>query len=133
MANRLKVAMIQALVTLWRQGWSQRQIARRLGIDRETVGRYVRRLESLASPANLHTGSAAEISPNPANLITGSAATDSGGTGPPLDVPSANPAILITGSGELRANPAKVITGSEAQPTSGRQSRPICQRQTRPF
>jgi DNA-binding transcriptional regulator LsrR (DeoR family) len=42
MANRLKVAMMQVLVTLWRQGWSQRQMARRLGIDRETVARYGR-------------------------------------------------------------------------------------------
>ena len=58
MANRLKVAMIQALVTLWRQGWSQRQIAKRLGVDRDTAGCCVRRLEALANPANVDTGSA---------------------------------------------------------------------------
>ena len=41
MANVLKVAKIQAIVRLWRQGWSLRRIARELGIHRETVSRYV--------------------------------------------------------------------------------------------
>jgi len=75
MANRLKVAMIQALVTLWQQGWSQREIGRKLGVDRETVGRYVRQLRLLANPPSLPTGSAASSDPNPANLLTGSART----------------------------------------------------------
>ena len=44
MANRLKVAMIQTLMTLWRQRWSQRQNAKRLGVDRETVGRDMRQI-----------------------------------------------------------------------------------------
>lgn len=41
MANRLKMAKIQAILELHHRGWSQRRIARELGIDRETVGRYL--------------------------------------------------------------------------------------------
>jgi transposase len=41
MANRLKMAKIQVILELHHRGWSQRRIAQELGIDRETVGRYV--------------------------------------------------------------------------------------------
>jgi biotin operon repressor len=58
MANRLKMAMMQALVALILRGWSQRRIARELGIDRETVARYVQQLRLADSkPAIVHTGS----------------------------------------------------------------------------
>ncbi len=42
MANRLKMAMIQSILTLHLQGWSARRIARELQVNRETVSRYVR-------------------------------------------------------------------------------------------
>jgi transposase len=42
MANRLRMATITAIECLLEQGWSQRRIARELGIDRETVSRYAR-------------------------------------------------------------------------------------------
>ena len=58
MANRLEMAMIQALVALFQRGWSQRRIARELGIDRETVARYAQQLRAAeAKPAIVHTGS----------------------------------------------------------------------------
>ena len=41
MANQLKMALANAILTLQQRGWSQRRIARELGIDRETVARYV--------------------------------------------------------------------------------------------
>ena len=41
MANRLKMAVVHAILTLNELGWSQRRIAQVLGIDRETVARYV--------------------------------------------------------------------------------------------
>ena len=41
MANRLKMARIQSILSLHAQGWSRRRIARELGIDRETVSRYL--------------------------------------------------------------------------------------------
>jgi len=41
MANQLKMAMVNAILTLKQRGWSMRRIARELGIDRSTVKRYV--------------------------------------------------------------------------------------------
>ena len=49
MANRLKMAMVHTIHTLLQRGWSRRRIARALGIDRETVGRYAR-LAAAAPP-----------------------------------------------------------------------------------
>jgi transposase len=40
--NELKLDLQQAIVRLQEKGWSRRAIARELGINRETVGRYLR-------------------------------------------------------------------------------------------
>jgi transposase len=57
MANQLKMAMVNAILTLKQRGWSQRRIARELGIDRETVARYVNLRGSGPKPAtNAPTG-----------------------------------------------------------------------------
>lgn len=53
MVNRLKMAKINAILTLHEQGWSQRKIAEQLGIHRETVARY---LANRAKPAKPSTG-----------------------------------------------------------------------------
>src|SRR5271170_6548831 len=42
MANQLKMAEVQAILALARSGWSNRNIARHLGVHRETVGRHIR-------------------------------------------------------------------------------------------
>ena len=42
MANELKMANIQSILTLNKRGWSNRRIARELGIHRDTVGRHLR-------------------------------------------------------------------------------------------
>jgi len=42
MANQLKMAEVQAILALARSGWSNRNIARQLGVHRETVGRHIR-------------------------------------------------------------------------------------------
>ncbi|KAB2937868.1 MAG: helix-turn-helix domain-containing protein [Phycisphaerae bacterium] len=42
MANRLKMAMMASILTLRRQGLSGRRIADLLGVNRETVSRYLR-------------------------------------------------------------------------------------------
>lgn len=46
MANELKMAEKEAILRLYRGGWSRRRIARELGHDRETVNRYIRLEES---------------------------------------------------------------------------------------
>ena len=63
MANQLKMADIQAILVLKRRGWSDRRIARELGVHRETVSRYVRL--NFSKPAtNPPTGSEAAQSDN---------------------------------------------------------------------
>jgi len=43
MANRIKMANVQAILTLHQNNnWSNRRIARELGVNRDTVDRYVR-------------------------------------------------------------------------------------------
>ncbi len=51
MANQLKMAVAQAILTLQGLGWSQRRIAQELGIDRETVARYVHSPPADSKPA----------------------------------------------------------------------------------
>ena len=59
MANLLTMAIIETIYTLHQRGWSQRRIARELGVNRETVARYIARTQT-AKPANAPIGSEAE-------------------------------------------------------------------------
>jgi transposase len=52
MSNRLKVAMIDLVLSLHRKGWSQRRIAAELEINRETVARYLKQATAAPKPAN---------------------------------------------------------------------------------
>src|SRR6266849_1996366 len=95
--NQLKMDIQQAISTLSRSGWSQRRIARELGIDRETVARY-RRLAHGAEepkPAISPTGSEAIPEANPAIVPPGSEETVVSASSPRA---AANPAISPTGS-----------------------------------
>jgi transposase len=93
MSNQLKVVMIETILSLHQRGWSQRRIARELGIDRETVARYLRHVPRPAKPAIAPTGSAGldghakpaiapigstlgEDTSNPANAPIGSSRPD---------------------------------------------------------
>ena len=99
MANLLKMAKVQSILSLHAQGWPQRRIARELGIARETVRKYVEQRFCEAKPANAPTGSAgskpatlAEIpaaDPKPAHAPIGAAA----------DPATPKPANAPTGSG----------------------------------
>ena len=40
--NQLKLSQQQSILTLHKAGWSNRAIARELGLNRETVGKYLR-------------------------------------------------------------------------------------------
>jgi transposase len=65
MANRLNVAEAHSIVALYERGWSCRRIGRVLGIDRETVGNYVRAAQARAAagakPAKAPLGSGAMV------------------------------------------------------------------------
>jgi transposase len=49
MANRLSMAKVNAILSLHRSGHSNRRIAKLLGVDRETVGKYVEAAENQPS------------------------------------------------------------------------------------
>jgi IS30 family transposase len=67
MSNVLKVSLQTTIYSLADRGWSQRRIASELGINRETVRRYLR----LAKPAISIAGSEEEADRKPAISITG--------------------------------------------------------------
>ena len=70
MANHIKVATAQSILTLRQQGWSYRRIARTLGIHRETVARHV----SLAEARDRSLAEARDRSlarPKPAKVSPG--------------------------------------------------------------
>jgi transposase len=95
--NQLKMDIQQAISALSRGGWSQRRIARELGVDRETVARYRRlaRQAEESKPAIPPAGSGVGSEPNPAIVPAGPASVSvsaSSSTAP------ANPAISPTGS-----------------------------------
>jgi len=68
--NILNVNIQHSISTLAANGWSRRRIARELGINRETVGRYLSLAQS--KPAIPLTGKGAEAESKPAISLTGS-------------------------------------------------------------
>jgi transposase len=56
MSNVLEMAKIQSIQSLHAAGWSQRRIARELGVDRGTVAKHLRPLPSDSKPAIPPTG-----------------------------------------------------------------------------
>lgn len=65
MANRLKMAKVHSIQTLHARGWSQRRIARELGIHRETVARYVQLATGGQRDGPESPGEARQNRPNP--------------------------------------------------------------------
>jgi transposase len=101
MANALKMALIEAILSLRRRGWSRRRIARELGIDRETVTRHLRAAAEPSKPANAPpgpTGSAAD--PKPANAPIGS--EPNAGASKPANAPTGSE---VPGTDVVRASP----------------------------
>jgi IS30 family transposase len=62
--NQLDVSLQHSIATLTAKGWSARKVARELGVDRETVSRYLR-LDT-SKPAIPPAGSQSLSEPNPA-------------------------------------------------------------------
>lgn len=67
MANRLSMALIHSIWTLHQSGHSNRKIAQLLGVDRDTVAKYIRQRQN---PPNAPTGSETANShqPGPASV-----------------------------------------------------------------
>jgi transposase len=101
MANRLEMANIQAILQLHALQWSQRRIARRLGVDRATVAKTIRSAQAAPKPAIAPSGSegakpaTCAPSPGPGLSATAQAEAPSGESTHPLDP---KPAIAPSGS-----------------------------------
>jgi len=65
MANQIRMAQVHAIQVLRDQGWSERRIARELGIHRDTVARYLRLRRAGPSPDT------PDPPAKPAKVITG--------------------------------------------------------------
>jgi transposase len=77
MSNLLQVAVIDTILSLHQRGWSQRRIARELGVHRETVARHLRQLPPAPIPATAPIGSAGTATDSkPAIAPIGSSAPD---------------------------------------------------------
>lgn len=121
MANVLEMAIIQAIQQLHAAKWSQRRIARELGIDRGAVARCLRALQSDPKPAIPPTGS---DGPKPATLqgapapeaspIAGSEDADRSGVPKPAIPPTGN--IVATDViGPAQAEPASLAAASRGR------------------
>ena len=100
MANQIKMATSVSIIELHGRGWSQRRIARVLGLNRETVSRHIR----------LHE--AAEAS-KPANLPAGI-------DGAPVSKPAIPPAGTRGRRSQCRAHHEAILAGVEAGLTAQR-------------
>ena len=101
MANVLKMALVESILSLRAQRWSQRRIARELEIDRETVRKYLRQQLCGAKPANVLTGSDGS---KPATL-------------PGLPAPDPKPATnLPTGSADAPVGESAGLAGQNGVP-----------------
>lgn len=100
MANCIRMGMKQSILVLRQQGWSYREIAKRLGLHRETVSRYVR--ESQAAGA----ASAAACGERRPGIVAA-------GTG---DRDGPKPAIVTAGNCDSApSKPAIVTPGNPGQ------------------
>src|SRR5262245_4868426 len=110
MANHLTMALIDTILTLHQRRWSNRRIARELGIDLAAVARYLQEhaLAATAAPPTGHEPVGAES--KPANAPIGSA---------PLPA-EPNPANAPIGSSPASAQSAGASEGPP--PTPGRAS-----------
>ena len=85
MTNQVGVAMENSIITLKRQGWSNRRIALQLSINRKTVDAYVKRHLRFNTGPNPPTGSVVENGPNPptGSVVENGPNPPTGNSGPP--------------------------------------------------
>lgn len=108
MSNVLKVSLQETIRSLHEKGWSQRRIARELGIHRQTVGAYV------ASPAKCTTISTAGSEVDDGGKCTGNSTTGS-------DAPPDPKCTTISTTGP--AGSEDDLAGGSAAGKPGRKSR----------
>lgn len=92
MVNRLKMAIVQSILSLHAQGWSARRIARTLGVSRDAVARHLRRARQSAEP-DPAGGPNKAIAPIDPARVPGGSNKATPPTLPPTAPAAPNPAI----------------------------------------
>jgi transposase len=123
MANQLKMAMIHSIQLLHSMHWSQRRIARELGIDRETVRKYLACGSDEAKPAISPAGSLeskpATLAEVPARAVAGDG--PGGYTGIEGDSkPAISPLGSDAGSETVESSKPAISPAGSEPPTSPR-------------
>lgn len=95
MANVLKMALSEAILSLHQRGWSRRRIARELGIDRATVKRHLRAQAAQPNAPNAARRSSgpsdgAPSQMQPAPIGSGASESDSNAASAPIGTPAPN-------------------------------------------
>ena len=115
MANQIKMATSASIIELYVRGWSQRRIARELGLDRETVSRHIRlnAETAVSKPANVPAGDDRDGYSKPAipPAGAGEAATPE---------PAIPPAGIRGRKSQCRAYHEAILAGVEAGLTAQR-------------
>jgi len=115
MANQIKMATSASIIELYVRGWSQRRIARELGLDRETVSRHIRlhAETAVSKPANVPAGDERDGDSKPAIPPAGAG-----------EAATAKPAIPPAGirgrKSQCRAYHEAILAGVEAGLTAQR-------------
>jgi Helix-turn-helix domain len=112
MANQLTMADIQSILRLHARGWGNRRIARELGIDRETVAKYVRAAVCVSKPAKAPIGS--EAAGGRATTGADGASTSAGS--PEGQAVEAGRSGSVPEAADRDSKPAKAPIGSEPKP-----------------
>ena len=115
MANQIKMATSASIIELYVRGWSQRRIARELGLDRGTVSRHIRlhAETAVSKPANVPAGDERDGDSKPAIPPAGAG-----------EAATAKPAIPPAGirgrKSQCRAYHEAILAGVEAGLTAQR-------------
>ena len=127
MSNELKMAIVQSIQQLLAAGWSQRRIARQLGIDRSAVKRHVDLLRNATTatskPATAPTGSPGS-KPATFDAVPGTAGSEPGVAGfeqcqaPTGMAPESNEPLSVGHRDTGESTGANVTTGPAETPGS---------------
>jgi transposase len=124
MANLLKMALVDTILSFHRLGWSNRRIARELGIDRDAVSRHIQQARAQAKAAKAPPGSeeaAAEAKAAKAPTGSGDAETEAkAAKAPPGSETMAEPALVPASRSFCAAWHAVILTKVEAGLTAQR-------------
>jgi transposase len=115
MANRLKMALMDNIQSLYQLGWSQRRIARELRINRETVAKHLGNRHRPSKPANAPFGSRSDDdSSKPANAPFGS--PSDGDPSKPANAPIGSDSLCGASPESVQSSPPRSKRACACEP-----------------